>query len=79
MSRKFQCKAVPSKWLEENGRRLDCGPYMSGLLEIRELLKKHKTQLLPELTAGHDGGIDLVFIIQTFNWNKIYGHLSIAA
>lgn len=57
MSRKFQCKAIPSTWLENNGRRLDCGPYMSGAAEIRELLKKHKTELLPSLTAGHDGGI----------------------
>ncbi|WP_395369789.1 methylation-associated defense system restriction endonuclease subunit S MAD5 [Komagataeibacter diospyri] len=57
MSRKFQVKAVPSTWLESNGRRLDCGPYMSGAVEIRELLKKHKTDVLPDLTAGHDGGI----------------------
>lgn len=57
MSRKFQCKAVPSTWLENNGRRLDCGPYMSGAVEIRELLKRHDTELLPRLTAGHDGGI----------------------
>jgi len=57
MSRKFQVKAVPSTWLESNGRRLDCGPYMSGAVEIRELLKNHKTDLLPDLTAGHDGGI----------------------
>jgi len=57
MSRKFQVKTVPSTWLESNGRRLDCGPYMSGAVEIRELLKKHKTDVLPDLTAGHDGGI----------------------
>lgn len=57
MSRKFQCKAIPSTWLESNGRRLDCGPYMSGAAEIRELLKKHKTELLPSLTSGQEGGI----------------------
>lgn len=57
MSRKFQVKAIPSTWLENNGRRLDCGPYMAGAVEIRELLKKHKTDVLPDLTAGHDGGI----------------------
>lgn len=57
MNRKFQVKAVPSTWLENNGRRLDCGPYMSGTVEIRELLRKHKTDVLPNLTAGHDGGI----------------------
>lgn len=57
MSRRFQCKAVPSTWLESNGRRLDCGPYMSGAAEIRELLKEHKADLLPNLTAGHSSGI----------------------
>jgi type I restriction enzyme S subunit len=46
MSRKFQCRAVPSSWLENNGRRLDCGPYMSGAIEAKELLKKIKTESL---------------------------------
>ena len=57
MSRKFQCKAVPSAWLENNGRRLDCGPYMSGAVEAKELLKRHENEALKSLTAGHSGGI----------------------
>ena len=57
MSRKFQCRAIPSTWLESNGRRLDCGPYMSGALEAKELLKRHQTEALKSLTAGHNGGI----------------------
>jgi type I restriction enzyme S subunit len=57
MSRKFQIKAVPSTWLESNGRRLDCGPYLSGAIEARELLKKHRTSPLKDLTAGYNGGI----------------------
>ncbi|HGY4911204.1 TPA: restriction endonuclease subunit S [Citrobacter freundii] len=57
MSRKFQCRAVPSSWLENNGRRLDCGPYMSGAIEAKELLKKIKTESLSSLTSGHCGGI----------------------
>lgn len=57
MSRKFQCRAIPSAWLENNGRRLDCGPYMSGAVEAKELLKRHKTEVLSGLTAGHNGGI----------------------
>ncbi|MEZ5519645.1 MAG: restriction endonuclease subunit S [Gammaproteobacteria bacterium] len=40
MSRKFQVKTVPSSWLEQNGRRLDCGPYLSGAMEARELLRR---------------------------------------
>lgn len=57
MSRKFQCKAIPSTWLEIDGRRLDCGPYMSGAVEAREHLKKHHTESLKVLTGGHNGGI----------------------
>lgn len=52
MSRKFQCKAVPSTWLEHNGRRLDCGPYMSGAIEARELMGKFRTETLESLTEG---------------------------
>ena len=50
MSRKFQVKAIPSAWLENNGRRLDCGPYMSGAVEAKELLKKHNTEQLADIT-----------------------------
>jgi type I restriction enzyme S subunit len=57
MSRKFQYRAIPSTWLVNNGRRLDCGPYMSGAIEARELLKKHKTESLESLTSGYNGGI----------------------
>ncbi|MDT8405330.1 methylation-associated defense system restriction endonuclease subunit S MAD5 [Sulfuriflexus sp.] len=57
MSRKFQCRAIPSTWLENNGRRLDCGPYMSGAVEAKELLKSHPNEPLKNLTAGHNGGI----------------------
>lgn len=57
MTRKFQIKAVPSSWLENNGRRLDCGPYMSGAVEARELLKRHKTEPLKTLTVERNGGI----------------------
>ncbi len=57
MSRKFQCKVVPSAWLQKDGRRLDCGPYMSGAIEAKELLKKHDPESLSALTKGHNGGI----------------------
>lgn len=51
MSRKFQCKAIPSTWLENSGRRLDCGPYMSGAVEAKELLKRHNTERLANVTV----------------------------
>lgn len=53
----MKIKHVPSYWLDHNGRRLDCGPYMSGAIEARELLSKLSTTPLRQLTAGHDGGI----------------------
>ncbi len=57
MSRTFQVKTVPSRWLEENGRRLDCGPYMSGAIEAMDTLKQHDTEPLSSLTTGHKDGI----------------------
>lgn len=57
MSRKFQCKAIPSTWIEKQGRRLDCGPYMSGAMEARELLHKLPVRKdhLQSLTGGITG------------------------
>lgn len=54
MSRKFQIKVVPSTWLENNGRRLDCGPYLSGAMEARELLRNLSASKEPlqQLTTG---------------------------
>ena len=52
MSRKFQCKAIPSTWLEHNGRRLDCGPYLSGAVEARELMRRFRTESLEAVTSG---------------------------
>ena len=59
MSRKFQCKIVPISWVENEGRRLDCGPYMSGAIETRILLKKmsFKKNALQSLTRGGISGI----------------------
>lgn len=34
----MKVKFIPSTWVERDGRRLDCGPYMSGALEARALL-----------------------------------------
>ncbi len=50
MTRKFQCKVVPSTWLENTRRRLDCGPYLSGAVEAKELLKRHNVELLANVT-----------------------------
>ena len=59
MIRKFQVKAVPSSWIEKQARRLDCGPYMSGAMEARELLRQLSARKdhLQELTDGGISGI----------------------
>lgn len=33
-------KTIPSTWLESESHRLDCGPYMSGAIEAKELLRR---------------------------------------
>ena len=52
-------KRVPSAWLEQQGRRLDCGPYLSGAIEAKLFLKDLPVGCaeLRELTRGHEGGI----------------------
>lgn len=57
MSRKFQIKAVPSSWIEKQGRRLDCGPYMSGAMEARAIVQKLPNQHLQSLTKGGMAGL----------------------
>ncbi|MGK9451441.1 methylation-associated defense system restriction endonuclease subunit S MAD5 [Acidithiobacillus caldus] len=59
MSRKFQVKAVPSSWIEHNGRRLDCGPYVSGAIEAKEVLSRlaFKKDKLQDLTKGGINGL----------------------
>jgi type I restriction enzyme, S subunit len=48
-----------SSWMQFNGRRLDCNPYLSGAFEAKVLLEKlrAKKQPLRELTMGFNGGI----------------------
>jgi type I restriction enzyme S subunit len=55
----MRVKMVPSSWLERDGRRLDCGPYMSGALEAKVLLEAIKVRKDPlrTLTAGGMSGI----------------------
>lgn len=52
-------KLVPSGWINKDGRRLDCGPYLSGAIEAKILLELLPTpkKLLKRVTKGHDSGI----------------------
>ena len=55
----MRTKTVPSGWLERDGRRLDCGPYMSGALEAKQLLDVlHATKVpLQDVCLGGRGGL----------------------
>jgi len=57
--REKQIRVVPSTWLEKEGRRLDCRPYLSGAIEAKLLINRMsvKKEPLHSLTKGHDGGI----------------------
>ena len=54
----MKAKFVRSTWLERDGRRLDCGPYMSGALEARLALSRlsgEKQPLFELCTLGREG------------------------
>jgi type I restriction enzyme S subunit len=53
-----QLRIVPSRWLEQEGRRLDCGPYLSGAIEARVLLDELPVtkQPLKRVTRGEEDG-----------------------
>jgi len=52
-------RIVPSSWVEKEGRRLDCGPYLSGAIEAKLLLAelRAKKEPLQQLTRGGPDGI----------------------
>ena len=51
--------AIRSSWMEKQGYRLDCQPYLGGALETMMILESlpFPTENLSTLTAGFDGGI----------------------
>jgi type I restriction enzyme S subunit len=54
----MRTKSVPSTWLDRDGRRLDCGPYMSGALEAKvllDLLPVKKVPLQDVCLGGRSG------------------------
>lgn len=55
----MRIKCVPSKWILEEGLRLDSGPYMSGAIEARKILEDISIpkQFLQELALGGIEGI----------------------
>lgn len=51
-------KRILRSWMELNGRRLDCGPYLSGAIEARAVLEKlqmKKDRLWEVTKSGMDG------------------------
>lgn len=55
----MKAKSVPSSWLNRDGRRLDCNPYMSGALEAKVLLEglKAPKEALRNVTLNGMAGI----------------------
>ena len=55
----MKVKSIPSSWMRRDGRRLDCGPYLSGALEAKIRLEElsARKQPLKDLPRGHSGGI----------------------
>lgn len=55
----MKVKTIPSTWLEQEGRRLDCGPYLSGAIEAKVLLARLPAikEPLAALTEGGKAGI----------------------
>lgn len=51
----MKAKPVPSSWLERDGRRLDCNPYMSGALESKVLLESMRARKDKLRTLTRDG------------------------
>ncbi len=50
----MRVKTVPSAWLRRDGRRLDCGPYMSGALEAKVRIESLSARTVPlkKVTVG---------------------------
>lgn len=55
----MKVRTIRADWLERNGRRLDCNPYMTGAIEARAALQalRARKEPLHSLTRGHNGGI----------------------
>lgn len=54
----MRVKTIPSAWMRRDGRRFDCGPYMSGALEAKirlEELPYRKDSLASLCVGGIDG------------------------
>jgi hypothetical protein len=48
---------IHSNWIQEEGRRLDPGPYMGGAIRLRKAAERLPHSRLADVTAGFRGGI----------------------
>lgn len=55
----MKVSSVPSRWILEEGCRLDAAPFLSGAFQARLALERLKVRKDPlaSLTSGHNGGI----------------------
>lgn len=69
-------RIVPSAWLEQKGRRLDCGPYLSGKIEAENVLARLAVDRSPlsHVTAGGlDGIVNAGRITRSWVTDAAYG------
>ena len=53
-------KLIPSSWLEIEGRRLDCSPYLGGAVEAKMLLDSLRDEELSQLQKKDRGSFPRV-------------------
>lgn len=69
-------RIVPSTWLEQEGRRLDCGPYLSGKIETENVLARlavDRSHLSDVTAGGIDGIINAGRITRSWVTDTAYG------
>ena len=72
----MKVKTIPSSWMRLDGRRLDCGPYMSGALEAKIRLKElrcAKDRLVDICKGGTAGLINAGRITRQWARDSTYG------
>lgn len=55
----MRVKTIPSTWIDKNGYRFDCNPYMGGAVEVKIALEsmKSKSDVLKNVVSSRFGGI----------------------
>lgn len=72
----MKVKTIPSAWMRRDGRRFDCGPYMSGALEAKirlEELACRKDRLADVCDGGLAGLVNAGRITRQWAADSVHG------